>query len=206
MEVVMREDWDNKPLAIEVVEGCVPEIGRLLWQLEVTRERTKERLEGLDQRVLDYQLPPDNSIGTLLYHLADIEASWLYEEVVQPEVLPAEVAELICIETRDEAGRLTVVNGRSLDEHLHVLDRIRHYLLEHFRQMDLADFRRLRHLEHYSCTPEWVLHHLIQHEAEHRGQIMTIRTQAEQAPQSQPPGDFVRDEASGASRREVLDD
>jgi len=177
----MREDWDNKPLAIEVVEGCEPEIGRLLWQLEVTRERLKEKLTGLDTAVLNYQPPNDNSIGTLLYHLADIEASWLYDEVVQPEVLPPEVAELICIETRDEAGRLTVVSGRSLDEHLYVLDRIRHYLLETYRQMDMVDFRRLRRLEMYSCTPEWVLHHLIQHEAEHRGQIMTIRTQAEQA-------------------------
>ena len=45
-KIVMREDWDNKPLAIEVVEGCEPEIGRLLWQLEVTRERTKEQLLG----------------------------------------------------------------------------------------------------------------------------------------------------------------
>jgi uncharacterized damage-inducible protein DinB len=34
-------------------------------------------------------------------------------------------------------------------------------------------------MDGYSCTPEWVLHHLIQHETEHRGQIMTIRTQAE---------------------------
>lgn len=181
MEVVMREDWDNKPLAIEVVEGCEPEIGRLVWLLEVARERLKEKLTGLERAILDYQLPNENSIGTLLYHIADIEMSWLYEEVVQTDVLPPEVAEMLCFETRDENGRLTVVSGRSLDEHLHVLDRSRYYLLEVFRQMDLADFRRLRHLEMYSCTPEWVLHHLIQHETEHRGQIMTIRTQAEQA-------------------------
>ena len=181
MEVVMREDWDNKPLAIEVVEGCEPGIGRMVWLLEVARERLKEKLTGLESAVLDYQLPNENSIGTLLYHIAAIEMSWLYEEVVEADVFPPEVAELMCFAVRDGEGRLTVVSGRSLDEHLHVLDRTRHYLLEVFRQMDLADFRRLRHLEMYSCTPEWVLHHLIQHETEHRGQIMTICTQAEQA-------------------------
>jgi uncharacterized damage-inducible protein DinB len=101
--------------------------------------------------------------------------------VVQTDVLPPEVAEMLCFETRTSDGRLTAVNGRSLEEHLHVLDRARHYLLETFRQMDLADFRRVRHFENYSCTPEWVLHHLIQHETEHRGQIMSIRTQAERA-------------------------
>jgi hypothetical protein len=66
----MREDWDNKPLAIEVVEGCEPEIGRLLWLLEAARERLKERLVGLEPAILDSQLPNENSIGTLLYHIA----------------------------------------------------------------------------------------------------------------------------------------
>ena len=63
MEVVMREDWDNKPLAIEVVEGCEPEIGRMVWLLEVARQRLKGRLEGLDQRILDFQLRNENSLA-----------------------------------------------------------------------------------------------------------------------------------------------
>jgi len=176
----MREDWDNKPLAIEVVEGCEPEIGRMVWLLEVARQRLKGRLEGLDQRILDFQLRNENSIGTLLYHIAAIEIDWLYEEVLEGEAFPPEVADMLCFDVRSEDGRLTVINGRSLDQHLDILDRTRQYLLKAFQQMDLADFRRVRHFENYSCTPEWVLHHLIQHETEHRGQIMTIRTQAEQ--------------------------
>jgi hypothetical protein len=179
MEVVMREDWDNKPLAIEVVEGCEPEIGRLVWLLAVARQRLQERLVGLTQDVRDFQLPNEKSIGTLLYPIAAIEMSWLYEEVAEAAVFPPEVAELMCFDVRDEEGRLWVVNGRSLNQHLHTLDRTRQYLLKTFQQMDLADFRRVRHFENYSCTPEWVLHHLIQHETEHRGQIMAIRTQAE---------------------------
>ena len=37
--------------------------------------------------------------------------------------------------------------------------------------MDLTDFRRARALALYDVTPEWVLHHLCQHEAEHRSQL-----------------------------------
>ena len=48
-----------------------------------------------------------------------------------------------------------------------------------FQAMTLAEFRRVRSFEHYDVTPEWVLHHLIQHEAEHRGQIGSIRDEAE---------------------------
>jgi uncharacterized damage-inducible protein DinB len=33
----------------------------------------------------------------------------------------------------------------------------------------------------YLVTPEWVLHHLMQHEAEHRGQIEMIATLASQS-------------------------
>ena len=175
----MLEDWDNKPLAIVVDEWAEPEIGRFVWLLEASRERLKERLEGFDVATLDFELPHENSIGTLLYHLADIEMSWLFEEVLETDVLPDEVAAMLNVPTRDEDGRLTRVKGRSLIEHLDILDRTRQYLLDTFRSMTLADFRRVRHMDNYSCTPEWVLHHLIQHETEHRGQIMAIRTQAE---------------------------
>ncbi len=42
--------------------------------------------------------------------------------------------------------------------------------------MTVEDFRRPRHFPgQYDVTPEWVLHHLIQHEAEHRGHIQTLR-------------------------------
>jgi uncharacterized damage-inducible protein DinB len=47
--------------------------------------------------------------------------------------------------------------------------------------MDYADFRRLRHLPKYDVSPEWVLHHLLQHEAEHRGQINLLKRKAIEA-------------------------
>ena len=174
----MLEDWDNKPLAVNVDEWAEPEIGRFVWLLEAARERLKERLVGLDVATLDFELPNENSIGTLLYHLADIEMSWLFEEVLETDRLPDEVAAMLTVPTRDKEGRLTQVNGRSLPQCLDLLNRTRRHLLDAFRQMTLADFRRVRHMDNYACTPEWVLHHLIQHETEHRGQMMAILTQA----------------------------
>ena len=41
--------------------------------------------------------------------------------------------------------------------------------------MTLDEFRRPRSLPQYDVTPEWVLHHLTQHEAEHRGHIQGLR-------------------------------
>lgn len=45
--------------------------------------------------------------------------------------------------------------------------------------MTPADFHRGRAGEDYDITPEWALYHLMQHEAEHRGQIMELRQRAE---------------------------
>jgi uncharacterized damage-inducible protein DinB len=41
--------------------------------------------------------------------------------------------------------------------------------------MSLAEFRRPRQGPSYTVTPEWVIHHLTQHEAEHRGQIVQLK-------------------------------
>jgi hypothetical protein len=55
---------------------------------------------------------------------------------------------------------------------------VRGLLLDGYQRMELAEFRRVRALEHYDVTPEYVLHHLMQHEAEHRSQIGALRAAA----------------------------
>ena len=167
---------------IEALPGYDLEIGRWLWTLEDGRRLTKEALVGIDPRAVDWA-PPEgsNSIGTILYHLALIEADCLYVEVLEQESYPGEAAALLPHTARDARGRLTRVEGVGLDEHLGRLDAIRDRLLAAFREMSVEEFRRTRHLPHYDVTPEWVLHHLMQHEAEHRGQIGVLRELAGRA-------------------------
>lgn len=168
-------------LIAEAVAGCDPAIGHGLWMLEAGRTRLKERLAELDEALLDWSPAGDlNSIGTLLYHLGDIEASWLYDEVLQAP-LPAELEPLFGHDTRDEQGRLTNVAGRSLADHFRRLDTIRAYLLRSYQQMSIEDYRRTRQLEHYAVAPEWILFHLLHHEAEHCGEIGLTRQLAERA-------------------------
>lgn len=156
-----------------------PAIGQWLWALQDSRQRTMEELELVSPAMVDW-LPPDNEscIGTILYHLADIEADWLYAEVLE-EPLPPTVATLFPYATRDEQGQLTQVRGLRLADHLKRLETVRELLLAVFQRMDLSEFRRVHSLPDYDVTPEWVLHHLMQHEAEHRSQIGAIRARAE---------------------------
>ncbi len=172
---------DREALAIAPIGTAVPEIGRYLWMLHDTRQQTEQAIVGLDPAALNWSpLPAANSIGTLLYHIALVEASWLYEDTLA-EPLPADVAALLPHDSRDQRGHLTVVTDRALAEHLSVLTAVRERLIAAFGAMSLDDFYRLRSLSRYDVAPEWCLYHLIEHEAEHRGEIRTIRLLAEAA-------------------------
>lgn len=160
-----------------------PEIGRWLWLLEEARGRTFQRIEQLDPALVDWAAPESgNSIGSVLYHVAAIEADYLYADILgQP--YPQQLVELFPFDVREESGRLTPVRGFELSWYIQRLDRVRSMLLEALQGMSLADFRRARYLQEYNydITPEWTLYHLTQHEAEHRGELAALRARAEAA-------------------------
>jgi uncharacterized damage-inducible protein DinB len=156
-----------------------PEIGQALWRLEETRQRTMQRLEGLAPALIDWAAPESgNSIGSILYHIAAIEADYLYADVLgQP--FPQEVIDQFPYEVREENGRLTPVRGYELDWFLIRLEDVRGRVLKAVGGMDMADYQRVRQLDYADITPEWTLHHLMQHEAEHRGELASLRARAE---------------------------
>jgi uncharacterized damage-inducible protein DinB len=172
---------DREDLRISPPDGYAPDVGRWLWALGDTRAETERILAGLAQPALDWA-PPEggDSIGSLLYHIALIEMDWLYTEVLEDrESWPPDLRALFPLDARDTEGRLSGVVGESLATHLDRLRRVRARLLGAFRGMGSEEFRRARRLPRYDVTPEWVLHHLIQHEAEHRGHVGLLRARAE---------------------------
>lgn len=178
------QQMPEERLAIEPLAGYVPEIGRALWMLEDCRRCTKETLAGIADATIDWTPPSGgNTIGSLLYHIALIELDWLCNEVLQlAEPWPEEITRLLPWDVRDAQGRLTVAQGFPFAAHLDRLDAARDQLLAAFRSMTLDEFRRPRILPQYAVTPEWVLHHLAQHEGEHRGHIALTRSWAEGTP------------------------
>jgi uncharacterized damage-inducible protein DinB len=179
-------EMDIPLLIVEPVPGYEPTIGRWLWQLEDTRRETKEALAELAPAAVDWTpASGGNSIGTLLYHIALIELDWLFTEVLNKQPWPQEVQQRFAFADRDAQGHLSSVQGVALEEHLRRLDLVREHLLASFRGMTLEEFRRPHPFPEYWVTAEWVLHHVIQHEAEHRGHIQMLRSLAEQALESQ---------------------
>lgn len=167
---------------IAPLAAAVPEIGRWLWALEDTRRRTRETLGRVAQAQLDWPPPGGgNSIGTLLYHLALIEADYLAIDVLGLPDWPEELLRHFPHPDRDDQGRLTVVRATALEAHLTRLALVRERLLATFAVLTPDGFRRPRALPSYTISPEWTLHHLMQHEAEHRGEIAMLRDLAARA-------------------------
>jgi uncharacterized damage-inducible protein DinB len=167
-------------LQVSPLRGYHADIGRWLWALQDVRRITHRAVDGLDGAALDWRGPDgsENSIGSLLYHVAGVEMGWLFHDVLGGS-LPDDVETELPFELwTDDA--LTHVGGRPLEEHLGRLERTRAVFLEQVRGMDEADFRRLNAPagEDYEVTLEWVLYHLVEHEAGHAYQMRSLRRRA----------------------------
>src|SRR5687768_13933327 len=145
-----------KYLIVDHTLHAEPIISAWLWALNDTRRRTIVVLEHVPAAAVDWHPPhSQQSIGTILYHLALIEADWLYTEVLE-QSYPAHIATLLPYDARDEHGLLTHIQGVGLAEHRSRLEMVRQEVLRVYQAMDLHDFYRVRHLSDYDVTPEWV--------------------------------------------------
>jgi uncharacterized damage-inducible protein DinB len=170
---------EQKFFLVEPLQGYAREIGQLLSLLADARQRTMRCVDGMPNDAVDYELAPNfHTIGSLLYHIAAVEVNWVYGLVLQ-EDMPMNVAEWFPRTIIDDTGDITPMRNISLDGHLYRLDKAHAVLLSAFKNMSLDDFRRVSTLSRMAVTPETVAQQLLQHEAEHRGQIMSLRTAAE---------------------------
>jgi uncharacterized damage-inducible protein DinB len=139
-------------------------------------EATRRICEAYPEaRVLIVTMLEDDSV--ILYHLVAIELSYLYEDILEQGWVP-ELAPLLPYDVRDEERQLTAVRGEDLQTHLRRLEHSRSLLRPALQTMTSAEWQRPRDIEGATITPEWAVHHLIQHEAEHRGQIGELRRRA----------------------------
>lgn len=169
----------KKVLEIKTLENYPTEIGMWLWAMEEARKTTKKVVSDISQEIIDWSGPAgnENSIATLLYHIAAVEMNWLYFDILeQTDLYPENLFPFKPFQN----NRLAIVKGISLEEHLVRLDESRAIFLKHMESSTLKDWSRLRSPEDtdYSVSPAWAVFHLVEHEAGHAAQIAAMKKRA----------------------------
>ena len=164
------------------VEGFTPQLGRYVAQMTEVRDDLKREVADLSIQQLDWH--PDEqteSIGTLLLHCDAVEWSWLHEDVLgkRSAEYPGEWSEAMPV--RVGAAQVT---GRPVEYYLQKLQATRERSLEILRGFTDADLSRLvgeaepppgEEKRSRLFTIDWVIWHIIEHEATHVGQIELLR-------------------------------
>jgi uncharacterized damage-inducible protein DinB len=166
---------DKQVLALTRADDVDPETGLWLAALHDTRQRMREVLTRLPDELVD-QVPPSggSTIGALLYHIAIVEADWLFDEILGT-IDTDFPKDIFPVEMREDGNTLTWFSGETLAQHLARLKTIRAMLVETVSGMSRAQLHELHERSSYDVSTAWVLHHLMQHEAEHRSQIGAVR-------------------------------
>jgi uncharacterized damage-inducible protein DinB len=151
-----------------------PEIGRWLSALDEVRRDTLAVVTDLSGDAVDRD-PGDggDTIGTVLYHVALIEADWVFSDVLDRE--SAIVHDLFPSDDRTQDGHLSQIRGESMAQHLDRLARTRAMVREELGAMSAEDFHRPRARDDYDVSADWVVFHLIDHEVEHRVRLTALR-------------------------------
>ncbi|MFQ6008545.1 MAG: DinB family protein [Candidatus Zixiibacteriota bacterium] len=139
------------------------------------RTELVKAVQGLTQPQLDWT--PANhpaSIGRLLAHIADCECFWISCMAMQKEKKPDF--------TKFE-------KARTLDEILALLNRYHADFTEYLNAEDVEDWDDTYYQspmwteEKFRCSKRWLVWHVVEHQARHRGQIfMLMRMQGIEVP------------------------
>ena len=168
-----------KRLQVTPLPSQEPMVGRWLWAMEEARKRTLELVDGLAQDVVDWEGPDgdENAIGSLLYHIAEVEMAWLWWEMKGHSQMPEGVLKDFPHEPVDATGRLARVLRVPVEDHVARLGRSRQVFLKEAQRFS-AGFWQTPRLDPengaFEATPEWMLYHLIEHEAAHAAQIASL--------------------------------
>lgn len=166
------------PRVLNSVDGLATEVGFYFAGMEELREQLEEAVIGMaDESVQRPALPGAHAIGALVLHIGEAEWYWM-EMVVSGHKLTAEDRGMACWDVLENADSFPT-KGYSAEFCLNEIKRIREQTKRKLATFTDADLDRIFSIERRGEIREqslrWILHHLIDHEAQHKGQILMLK-------------------------------
>ena|SRR2546425_3242618 len=158
--------------------GVPREIGLSLDGMDEVREQLCAAVSGMSTADIGRcAVSGAHSIGALVLHIAEAEWWWM-QCIVSKHKLTDEDARAPFWDVLKEPGRVAN-NGYSAEFCLHEAARIRAQTRDVLARFVDDDLDRVFTFERdgntYDLNLRWILHHLIDHEAQHKGQILMLK-------------------------------
>jgi uncharacterized damage-inducible protein DinB len=131
-----------------------------------------KKIEPLPPEALDYSPHGRRieTIGTLILHVAAVEWSWIFEDINDTAMDYEKWKHAFAL--REDIDQLT---GLERQFYLDRLSEVRKEVYEWFKGIKDDDLDRVIRLGDTDVNIEWVLFHIIEHEAMHVGQISVLK-------------------------------
>lgn len=168
----------TKRLILSPQAGVAPAIGYYLAAMNEVREQLREAVREMSNEELARQaFKGAHAIGALVLHIGEAEWWWMqcilsgheltdedrqspfWDVLVEPDAFPSKnYSAQFCLDTIDEIRGQTTA------------------MLASFTDADLErTFKHTRGEKTIEMSLRWVLHHLLDHEAQHKGQILMLK-------------------------------
>jgi uncharacterized damage-inducible protein DinB len=147
--------------------------------MEEVREQLRRGVREIsDKDIARLAFPGAHSIGALVLHIGEAEWFWMEIVITGHKLTDEDRARPFwdVLKDKEKFDRLNL----SAQKCLSIVDEIRDETrsrLSSFRddQLDEASIRSERRGQQYEFSLRWILHHLIDHEAQHKGQILMLK-------------------------------
>ena len=160
------------------VAGVAPEVGFYLGGMEEVREQVRKAVEEMtDEQIGRAAISGAHAIGALVLHIGEAEWFWMQCVVMGHELNDEDHRAPFW----DVLKHPEVFSGKGYSAAfcLNEIKKIReqtHQTLAAFNDSDLDRiFSFERRGEIHEQSLRWILHHLIDHEAQHKGQILMLK-------------------------------
>jgi uncharacterized damage-inducible protein DinB len=168
----------DEKVELKSAEGFSTGIGFYLGGLDEVREQLKEGLAGMTSEHIGRRaVAGAHPIGALVLHIGEAEWWWI-QCVIAGRKLSDDDRRVSHWDVLEDPDGFAA-KGYSAQYCLDAIDEIRKRTLEHLGSFSDDDLDRLFEFERRGKTTEvslrWVLHHLTDHEAQHKGQILMLK-------------------------------
>ena len=159
---------------LEKDQKYTPRVAQFYSYMVEVRKNLLRMINDVDDLLIDFT-PDEQSIetiGTLLLHIAGVEWSWIIADIEGKEI-PYEKWKHAYALSKDV--NIPQLVGKGTNFYLEILEEVRNEVYEKLKKFSDDDLNRIVEIEGNKFSIEWILYHVIEHEAMHLGQISLLK-------------------------------